>query len=269
MKTKRILLSLIALSASATSFAAPVSTPNSISDTPIVSSVAISNIERCQAYTTSGSTVDLSTVSRVTFYGGGSYGNRGGYLSAGIAQQSGTGVIQKIGGDGTYAGTYAIWKKYRYCSFFHCRHVWAPSYYPRYNTGTGVGLFLGNTTSQSAFIAGAGGGGASFYTSSTSIYDNGWWIIGGDGGGWTGGGSYAGTIYGGTWFALNGGAGVGFYNGSSYGYGIYNYAGGGGASSISAFYNIPTNGYTSPGSTVSITAGGLPSSGTATAYVCK
>lgn len=269
MKVKKVLLTLAVLSAAGSSFAAPVSTPNSVSDTPIVSSTAIVNTERCQAYATAGSSVDLSTVSRVTFYGGGGYGNRGGYLTTAVAQQSGTGFIQKIGGNGSYAGSYAIWKMYRYCSFWHCRHVWAPSYYPRYNPGTGIGLFVGNTTRQSNFIAGTGGGGGSFYTSSTSIFDNGWWIIGGDGGGWIGGGSSPGTIYGGAWFSWNGTGGIGFYDGGAYGYGGYNYAGGGGASSVSAFYGIPTNGYTSPGAAVSIAAGGLPYSGTATAYVCR
>jgi hypothetical protein len=279
-----------------------VSVPNSISDTPIISSGggATGSGGQCQAYQTSGSLVDISGNPRVVLYGGGNRLSKGGYLSAQLSTTSNKAFILTRGGGGNY--------------------------YWYGNPGAAIGLFTDNTGSQSSFIAGAGGSGAYsyfyypyycwnypyycwyyyyyswyypyyywyyYYYSWYYPYYYWYWYynvysylylgIGGNGGGWKGGdpsfrdnrGSNnvdiynscsGGTVYsGGYWFNNDYYAGVGFYGGTL-GYCV---GGGGGASSISAFYNIPTKTYTVPGSSFTISGGNdLPDSNPI-AYVCR
>jgi hypothetical protein len=137
-------------------------------------------------------------------------------------------------------------------------------------------LFAKNTTNKDDFIAGAGGA-FGFWFSQWSP-NNYAYLTPAAGGGWAGeqslfidvqpkkakvGGIYIrppGTIYSGVWFGNKINIPQGFH-GSDFG--------GGAASSISAFYNSYTKKYTSVGTSLTITGGGVPGVDTPTLYVCQ
>jgi hypothetical protein len=255
-----------ALLLSSITFAAPVSTPGTLNDTPIISSGGIvSGISTCRAYTTDGAVVPLQGGEILVFYGGGTYitgslswsyyrtTSAGGYLYT-KTSYSGPAYV-KIRGRAT-----------GFCAGYACGH------------GSGIGLFAKNTTNIQDFIAGAG--------AACGMVVSGWgsvtyYYFPAAGGGWigepnlfveTGGGApltvsriswyTPGKIYGGdgnTWFGTDPYHTQGFYGASV----------GGAASSISAWYNYYTKNYTSVGSSITITGGGAPGIDTPTLYVCQ
>jgi hypothetical protein len=247
-----------------------VSTPNQISDAPIISGGGTASSIICKAYQTDGTPVLLSGRETLVFYGGGSGGgSAGGYLST-KTTYSGIAYVRTRGRDGVC-----------YCvRYYHdsCQEVSCVS-------GSGIGLFASSgDTSQNSFIAGAGAG-----------------IGNRHGGGWYGEGG--GNIYYGTWFreelvpraiqycyrkcsrirvgfkitwncrdvcnvsgyGYDSGGGVGFYGGN----GIVGT--GGGASSISAYYNAPLRirGATTLWNTLTVAGGGNYGAGKPTLYVCQ
>ncbi len=268
--------------------ASPVSTPNQISDTPIISgggSVGNLNMNNCRAYQTDGAAINLSGGETLVFYGGGN--KAGGYLST----------------KPTYSGT-AYVRLSRMCS----------NWWGCWNDGSAIGLFARNTNAQQDFIAGAGGSFAGSY-SSYGYWWWGWWrswssqstvtrCNPASGGGWQGEPAYCtetqdqssysyyyypsssrvrdtssytgrgGSVYdGGYW--LNGYYNYyyyywGYYYYYSYSYpsaGFYGSSTGGGASSISAWYDYYTKNYTLPTTSVTITGGGTTGQGRL--YVCQ
>jgi hypothetical protein len=314
---------IVALLFSSITFAAPVSTPNQLSDTPIISGGGTVSGGICRAYRTDGEAVPLSGGETLVFYGGGTAVNTpthgggsfpsqaaGGFLSTKITNPI-TAFLQVRGrASGTCqdyrcyrayyescsceSGWYGGWSDggwyrsdggwyrgwdWESCSwtcrlvpYTRCDYTYACTH------GSAIGLFAGNTTDKNNFIAGAGGafgtygGYGGFYAPA-------------NGGGWQGEGSlyialdrrrlyptgprigYVGyvnravppTIYSGEWFGTDLTKLQGFNGGF----------GGGGASSISAWYNSRTKNYTSVGTSFTLTGGGSPGVDTPTLYVCK
>jgi hypothetical protein len=248
-------------------FAGPVSTPNNVNDTPIISGGgSVSGGGTCRAYSNDGTAVNLSGGETLVFYGTGSasyeYGylysySHGGYLST-KPNYSGPAYVKVKGGN---------------------------SY-----LGSAIGLFARNTDSQNDFIAGAGAGGVSqqgryaiggYY----SIYD----YNASSGGGWQVRGvakscsiPYEGSpdctldvVYGGTaacpyskqWFTTS----PTFYvdTPSTPGFCSSGHISLGAASSISAWYNSYTKNYTSFATSLTISGGGYTGGSTPTLYVCQ
>jgi hypothetical protein len=242
--------------------ASPVSSPNPVSDTPIISG-GFSSGSICKAYHADRTAVPLSGGETLVFYGGGSASSSaGGYLST-KTTYSGIAYLRTSGRGG---GCYCVRYYYSSCQEWYCL------------SGSGIGLFTSPIdTSYYSFIAGAGAGFGNRH-----------------GGGWYGDGGN-GNIYSGIWFAermssrpvyycydrcgirfpsgricqiecatisyiLASIGGVGFHGGSS---------GGGGASSISAFYSTPLRNYTTPGNTLTVMGGGHWGAGNPTLYVCQ
>ena len=291
---------IVALFVGGIALADPVSTPNQLSDTPIISgggSVSGGN-GNCQGYQVNfrynqivGETaVNLSGGETLVFYGGGG-GFSGGFLST-KTTYSGAAYLKAIGEQlGRYvSGYYGDYQTETY-----------------YTRGLGIGLFARNTTNKADFIAGAGGG---YSDNAYTSYGGGW--KGGVGyrvrtyqiichydpfrvryvcrkgviyydptGGGVGGGIYQyGDIY--SYDPTGGGADV--YEGRWFGTCTYDprdpsqcgdisngfHSGqlSSGASSISAFYDSYTKNYTSPVTSYTITGGGFASN-TAALYVCK
>jgi hypothetical protein len=239
---------IVALLFSSITFAAPVSTPNQLSDTPIISGGGtVSGGGICRAYQTNGEAVPLSGGETLVFYGGGGsyHGNPtsyGGYLST----------------KSNYSGTAYVRVKMGNCRRYFC-------------SGGAIGLFARNTDSKNDFIAGVGAGGSSEtrgYTYCHNGYDN----NAVSGGGWLVKGVYyiacgssdysadtgnakvvrGGSVYDsdGLWF-------------TTYFWRVYTTPGFhsadfalGAASSISAWYNSYTRDYTSPATSLTITGGG-------------
>jgi len=255
---------IVALLVSSITFAGPVSAPNNLSDTPIISG-GVGGGSTCQAYRTDSAVVPLQGGETLVFYGGGTLTtgplswsyyrttSAGGYLYT-KTSYSGPAYV-KIRGRAT-----------GFCSGQACGH------------GSGIGLFARNTTDIQDFIAGAGGGAGmvvSRWRRSTYYY------FPAAGGGWIGEPNLfvetrgreplavsriswdrPGNIYGGggnTWFGTF----------SQHVQGFYGAVVGGAASSISAWYNYYTKNYTSVGSSLTITGGGAPGVDTPTLYVCK
>jgi hypothetical protein len=261
---------IVALLFSSITFAGPVSTPNNLSDTPIISGGGTASSTICKAYQTDGTPVLLSGGETLVFYGGGSgSGSAGGYLST-KTTYSGIAYVRTMGRDGT---SYCVRYHKDSCEEWSCV------------SGTAIGLFASpENTSQNSFIAGAGAG-----------------IRNRHGGGWYGEGG--GNIYYGTWFReelvprairycdrkcskiriglvvtwncrdvcdvsgynYDSGGGVGFYGGNRI------VGTGGGASSISAYYNSPLRirGATTLWNTLTVVGGGNFGAGKPTLYVCQ
>jgi len=262
---------IAALLLSSITFATPVSTPNpNVSDTPIISGGGKVSSSTCSVYRTNGTAVPLSGGETLVFYGGGSGGgSAGGYLST-KTTYSGIAYVKTSGRDG---GCYCVRYYYNSCEEWSCL------------SGSGIGLFASpEDTSQNNFIAGAGAG-----------------FLNKHGGGWYGEGG--GNIYRGTWFreelvpremqfcwrhctrwvigfkitwrcetrcsisgyGYDSGGGVGFHGGNS---AVGN---GGGASSISAYYNSPLRirNATMLGNTLTVAGGGNFGAGRPTLYVCQ
>jgi hypothetical protein len=261
---------ITALLLSSITFAAPVSTPNQMSDTPIISGGGTANGGTCRAYQTNGTAILLSGGETLVFYGGGSNGgSAGGYLST-KTTYSGTAYVRTSGRDG---GCYCVRYYEGSCQEVSCL------------SGSGIGLFASSTdASQNSFIAGAGAG-----------------IRNRHGGGWYGDGG--GNIYRGTWFGeelvpraiqycwehcrrwrigfkitwgcdircstsgygYDSGGGVGFHGGNR------TMGAGGGASSISAYYNSPLRirEATTLWNTLTVAGGGQYGAGKPTLYVCQ
>jgi hypothetical protein len=258
-----------ALLFSSMAFAGPVSTPNNVNDTPIISGGgSVSGGGICKAYQTDGTAVNLSGGETLVFYGTGSgryeYGylyssTFGGYLST-KPNYSGPAYVKVKGGN--------VFGDCRYgCSYL----------------GSAIGLFAQNTDSQNDFIAGAGAGGtgyASYYYDYFTTAD----YNASSGGGWQVMGftnvcrdiigcsvklAYGGTAacpYSKVWFITSPTYYVdipstpGFCGSVDLTFG--------GASSISAWYNSYTKDYTSFGTSLTISGGGYPT-GSATIYVCQ
>jgi hypothetical protein len=261
---------IAALLLSSITFAAPVSTPNpNLSDTPIISGGGnVSGGGTCREYQNDGTAVPLSGGEMLVFYGGGSNGgSAGGYLST-KTTYSGIAYVRTSGRDG---GCYCV----RYYYIFSCQE-WSCL------SGSGIGLFASpNDTSQNSFIAGAGAG-----------FSN------KNGGGWYGEGG--GNIYYGTWFreeliprviqycypkcsqidigswicgtvcnvldyGYDSGGGVGLHGGNR------TVGTGGGASSISAYYNSPLRirEATTLWNTLTVVGGGWYGAGRPILYVCQ
>jgi hypothetical protein len=260
---------IAALLLSSITFAAPVSTPNQMSDTPIISG-GVSSVGTCRAYQNDGTAVLLSGGETLVFYGGGSGGgSAGGYLST-KTTYSGTAYVKASGREG---GCYCVRYYEGSCQEWSCL------------SGSGIGLFASREdTSQNSFIAGAGAG-----------------FLNKHGGGWYGEGG--GNIYYGTWFreelipraiqycwrdchrwrigfkitwhcrtkcnvsgyAYDSDGGVGFHGGNR------TVGTGGGASSISAYYNSPLRirEATTLWNTLTIVGGGNYGAGKPTLYVCQ
>jgi hypothetical protein len=260
---------IVALIFSSIAFAAPVSTPNpNLSDTPIISGGGTVSGGVCRAYQTDGTAVPLFGGETLVFYGGGSGGgSAGGYLST-KTTYSGIAYVRTIGRDG---GCYCVRYYYDSCQEWSCV------------SGSGIGLFTSQQdTSHNSFIAGAGAG-----------------IRNRHGGGWYGDGG--GNVYGGTWFreelvpreiqycwkhcpewrvgfkirwgckircnvsryGYDSGGGVGFHGGNE------TVGAGGGASSISAFYDTPLRTATNLGNTITVVGSGHWGAGKPTLYVCQ
>jgi hypothetical protein len=247
-----------ALILSSITFADPVSTPNQLSDTPIISGGGSGggtgnlSINNCRAYQNS-TAINLSGGEVLVFYGGGTWVGppyfifkAGGYL------------ITKP----TYSGTAYV--------------KWA-------NDGSAVGLFARNTTDKQDFIAGAGGGYGRYRSGN---YGDKCTCDEAFGGGWYGEPARCrrpefdfadfpgagGNVYEGTWFSATY---YSVYCYTSSAYYVYNYSSagfhgsdsGGGASSISAWYGYYTKGYTSPTTSATIMGGGIVGRGLL--YVCS
>jgi len=261
---------IAALLLSSITFAAPVSTPNQMSDTPIISGGGKVSGGTCRAHQANGTAVLLSGGETLVFYGGGSGGgSAGGYLST-KTTYSGTAYVKTSGRDG---GCYCVRYYEGSCQEWSCL------------SGSGIGLFAApEDTSQNSFIAGAGAG----------IWNK-------HGGGWYGEGG--GNIYYGTWFreeiipremqfcwrdcttwrigfkirwpcqtrcsisgyGYDSGGGVGFHGGN------WVVGTGGGSSSISAYYNSPLRirNATTLWNTLTVAGGGNFGAGRPTLYVCQ
>jgi hypothetical protein len=253
---------------SSLTFAAPVSAPSQLNDTPIISGGGIvSGIGTCYAYQTDGAVVPLSGGETLVFYGGGTYTS--GPLSwSYYATTSAGGYLYT---KSSYYGPAYVKIRGRatgFCSGQACGH------------GSAIGLFAQDTTNIQDFIAGAGAGSGMIVSGwGTSTY----YYFPAAGGGWIGEPNlfvevpgwtpmptvvsriswrYPGNIYGimgGYWFGTCPSCVQGFYGAEV----------GGGASSISAWYNYSTKNYTSVGSSLTVTGGGAPGVDTPTLYVCR
>jgi hypothetical protein len=224
-------------------FAAPVSSPKRPLDSPIISGGGFIGARDCRAYQTNNAVVNLRGGEFLLFYGAGnSVENRpvsfGGYLST-KALYSGTAYVKVRGG--------------------------------------AIGLFAKDSVNRDDFIAGAGGGGTGYYSGinlitfvDTRAASGGGWLVSGRGRRCEiyDDESYISTycqdyfvsgptVYNGVWFTS---ATPGFHGGDSYL---------GAASSISSFYNSYTKNYSSHGSSLTISAGGLYGQNTPTLYVCQ
>uniref|UniRef100_A0A7C5X3E2 Uncharacterized protein n=1 Tax=Thermocrinis ruber TaxID=75906 RepID=A0A7C5X3E2_9AQUI len=264
---------IAALMFSSIALAAPVSTPNNLSDTPIISGGGTVGAGICQAYQTDGTAVNLSGGETLVFYGSGgsAYYNyswrppehfsSGGYLST-KANYSGVAYVKSKMGicDGVGMDAYPC-------------------------AGGAIGLFAQNTDGKKDFIAGAGAGGTGGHMSSSSIiYD----VNAASGGGWTVGGTvYSCTFWGS--YELGCGSEI-VYSGSVYcndraWFNVWSayYVGTpsapgfcsspdedrGAASSISAWYDSYTKDYTSFATSLTISGGGFYGRFNPILYVCK
>ncbi len=287
---------IAALIFSSIAFAAPVSTPNQMSDTPIISGGGTASGGTCRAYQTDRTVVNLSGKETLVFYGGGSsiafetdYLRStshvgGGFLST-KTTYSGTAYVRVRGSATGLCQDYVCWQE-EYCwegwcddnrclsggcnTYTRCDYTYGCTH------GSGIGLFRRNTTNKNDFIAGAGGSfGFWFHQWSSNNFA---YLTPAAGGGWSGEHSFLievqpqkakvagisirppGTIYSGVWFGGRINIPQGFH-GSGFG--------GGGASAISAFYNSYTKDYTSVGTSLTITGGGSPGVDTPVLYVCQ
>jgi len=261
---------IAALLLSSITFAGPVSTPNNVNDTPIISGGgSVSGGGTCRAYSNDGTAVPLSGGETLVFYGGGS-GAAGGYLSTKT----------------TYSGPAYLKIRKSYVDLgLVSRGGFGWLIYGGFvgnRNGSGIGLFARDTTNINDFIAGAGGSFGGFISKVDECHgfefgEAGLYSTHASGGGWMGEGSLVyffrrcdllstsslyksagGTIYSGYWFGTLG-ASQGFHGAES----------GGAASSISAFYNSYTRDYTSVGTSLTITGGGAPGVDTPVLYVCQ
>ncbi len=285
---------IAALIFSSLTFAAPVSAPNQMSDTPIISGGGTASGGTCRAYQTNGEAVPLSGGETLVFYGGGStvpLGHGGSNLSVGggflstKTTYSGTAYVQVRGSATGFCQDPVCWQEESClgewcddhgCWSGGCRTYTRCDYTYGCTHGSGIGLFGRNTTNKNDFIAGAGGSFGYFYRrwSSKDYY----YFTPAAGGGWVGAQSFGvnmhtdrhrvsflsfyppGTIYSGVWFGERINIPQGFH-GSGFG--------GGAASSISAFYNSYTKDYTSVGTSLTITGGGSSGVDTPVLYICQ
>jgi len=241
-----------ALLFSSITFAVPVSTPNQLSDTPIIAgggSAGNLRMNECRAYQTDGTSINLSGGETLVFYGGGRIRN-GGYLSTKT----------------TYSGP-AYVKLSKDCSLVGCGFS---------STNSAIGLFARNTDAIQDFIAGAGGASYEWsrgdYVTCSPASGGGWhgepalcskrtrYLFGIDVITYTWGG---GSVHSGYWFHAY--SDSYYYHTSSPGF--FGSLVGGGASSISAWYNYYTKDYTSPPTSATITGGGIVGQGRL--YVCQ
>ncbi len=255
---RKQIFALLTITVSA--FAAPVSEPGNVNDTPIVSNGGgATSSSQCVAYQTDGTAVNLSGGEVLVFYGGGT-------------DYSPNYRILSINASSTNTGGYLSTKS-TYSGTAYVRVLNKRTYLDNYmgvifNISPTLGLFTRNSTSQADFIAGAGTSGVLF-----------------NGGGWVGESfrpsqiNYIQTsVYSGTWFS-NGFHGSYYFPPdnsvipSPFYYAYRNYVGypmiTGGASSVSAFYNYYTKQYTLLPLSYTLTGGGLAGYTNPILYVCK
>jgi hypothetical protein len=272
-----------ALMLSSVALASPVSTPNDLSDTPIISGGGSGeklSMNNCRAYQTNGAAIDLSGGETLVFYGSGGDDNWGseaepasfgGYLAT-KTTYSGTAYVKVKGGREVYIRNWGIVKYYG-------------------KAGYAIGLFARNSEQKTDFIAGAGAGGISVYAAAPDLYNSQIFLSDKNlvsGGGWAMSGQICmlshyppvcysrtgGDISRGWWFSdrtsgcdfnpnlcnLDYYPTPGFHSG---------YIGTGGASSISAFYDSYTRDYTSPVNSLTISKGGFWGLRPPALYVCQ
>ncbi len=271
---------IAALIFSSITFAAPVSTPNQMSDTPIISGGGTVSSGTCKAYQTNGTAVPLSGGETLVFYGSG--GGRWYYDKYGRLNSTDTSSGGYLSTKSNYSGTAYVRVKTN-CNI------------QRYGgecTGSAIGLFARNTDSKNDFIAGAGAGGTGGRMEGIwagrfgAIYDaaassGGGWLVGGMGFVCymsCGGGDncseicqnspvYGGNVYSPnslwftTWYYAWPWRGTPGFHGGQWEMGS--------ASSISAFYNSYTKNYTSFATSLTISGGGFYGQNTPTLYVCQ
>ena len=259
-----------ALLFSSMAFAGPVSTPNNVNDTPIISGGgSVSGGGICKAYQTDGTAVNLSGGETLVFYGGGasvylpySYWWCGAPATEGVPPNPRGGTFGWAYSPGGFLSTKTTYSGTAYLkvrgSFYRYQDR---STNLGVSHGSGIGLFTTNSTNQADFIAGAAGAKASIYCRLIPRLLSG----SSPGGGWSLGEIYDPSL---SWF------------GSPITYGISN---GFGArpiyfnygidvprsiSAISAFYNSHTKNYTllSPSFTID---GGGSLTNSPTLYVCQ
>ncbi|MFZ8783859.1 hypothetical protein [Thermocrinis sp.] len=263
---------IVALLVSSITFAGPVSAPNNLSDTPIISGGGTVSGGTCQAYQTNGTAVSLSGGETLVFYGsgGGIY-----YYGTFYPQTSGGYLSTKV----NYSGTAYVRVKMGNCSY-----RWGGFIRPC--AGGSIGLFAQNTDSKNEFIAGAGAGGdGGFNYAGWSVYGeySSEMVMGASGGGWYVVGFstvcnnsnllmdtrcsssiiYGGSVYGddSLWFTNQRDIVPGFHGSRRIEIGA--------ASSISAFYNSYTKNYTSFATSLTISGGGHFGRQTPTLYICQ
>jgi len=288
---------IAALLLSSITFAAPVSTPTNVNDTPIISGGGKVSGGICRAYQADGTAVNLSGGETLVFYGGGasvyiprSYYWCGAPATEGVPPnpdvRSGTWILWVSTSGGflstktTYSGTAYLKVRgsfYKYEDYYTNLGV---------SHGSGIGLFTTNSTNQADFIAGAAGAKAIVYCAKISGDDI--WARS-SGGGWSLGEIYATSS---SWFGSpmtslffgmgyitygisNGfGAGPTYFNtgitwnldGSSEGW--IDISARRSISAISAFYNSHTKNYTLLTPSFTIDGGGSLTN-SPVLYVCQ
>jgi hypothetical protein len=270
-----------ALMFSSMTFAVPVSTPNDLSDTPIISGGGSGeklSMNNCRAYQTDGAAIDLSGGETLAFYGSG--GEMDGDWLAFFGIRRDIGYDRQVPASfGGYLATKTTYSGTAYVKVKRGRD-WGYSI-----AGYAIGLFARNSDQKADFIAGAGAGGHSIYNTYLGPYFDRSLLADRDlasGGGWAVRGqtcernhryewvcdpTEGANINEGWWFSdyiryyrreffLT----PGFHSG---------YHGSGGASSISAFYNSYTRDYTSPVNSLTIAKGGFWGLRPPALYVCQ
>jgi len=282
---------IVALLVSSITFAGPVSAPNNLSDTPIISGGGtVSGGGTCMAYQTDGTVVNLSGGETLVFYGGGAnlyqrwdFSISGRYrrpigwrISEGIPPSEcyrDHPIYSNLSVDciwhGAPGGFLSTKTTYSGTTYLKVRRslVNVGEYAPYLHLySSGIGLFTSNSTNKADFIAGAAGAYASIRP---GVHD---YALGeaAAGGGW----DLIEKLYSGHWFGtpINhwicertcGFRFFGIANGFNNGLGV----GLSGNSSISAFYNYHTKRYTSLATSFTITGGGNIAE-PALLYVCQ
>jgi len=282
---------IVALLVSSIAFAGPVSAPNNLSDTPIISGGGtVSGGVACRAYQNDGTAVPLSGGETLAFYASGGrlydawrrplYTTHGGYLST-KSNYSGTAYV-KVKGNSYLRGVgRPIDDLDNSIRWFVQNTNEIGDHY----SGSAIGLFAQNTDRKTDFIAGAGAGGSGGRYDLNAVSGGGWVVQGmgiglfatrplaGDGGfiaspvfyygPYT---AYGGRVYGhdSLWFTT-------WYGGvpTTPGFHSSPRINTGAASSISAFYNSYTKNYTSFSTSLTISGGGYYGPANPTLYVCQ
>ena len=162
---------VVVLMFSSMTFAVPVSTPNDLSDTPIISGGGSGeklSMNNCRAYQTDGAAIDLSGGEMLVFYGSGGEMDGEWLAFFGIRRDIGyigydRQVPASFGGylatKTTYSGTAYVKVKGGRPAEYGNGYSYGTYYYG--TAGYAIGLFARNSDQKADFIAGAGAGGSS------------------------------------------------------------------------------------------------------------